>query len=263
MISIRELKFFIEDLAHLDLELIKIYLHFLKNKFLMLGKPDFASEMFSWERYYHHNKKNKNIFKKSDCTKESILLAISELKKIFNKLNCLEVGCGPTSQFYTIFFINKPQIKIISVDPLAEFYKKLHEKYFPDYNIECIAGFGETLTKIFPNNYFHIVYSQNAIDHSQSPIKFIQNMFHILKPNGFMIVYGFINEGTNQNWIGLHKWDLSVENGKLLLSNKKKTYNKYDMINNLNLKLIYKKISDCNFHNENYKSFTLIYQKNL
>ena len=41
----------------------------------------------------------------------------------------------------------------VVLQELAEFYEKLHEKYFTDYNIECITGFGETLTKIFPNNY--------------------------------------------------------------------------------------------------------------
>lgn len=255
MLSKKLKTYFLYDLFHIDFKLIKIYIRFLRNKFLMLNEPNFPSEIFFWERWFLYKVKfKKTLIKRSELTKESILFAIKNLKKKFNRINCIDVGCGPISQFYTEFFMNKPEIKIISVDPLAEFYEKLHKKYNSDYDIKCIAGFGETLAKKFPNDYFHLVYSRNAIDHSQSPVQFINNMYQILKTDGYMVLYGFINEGSKQNWLGLHKWDISVKDGKLMLSDKKKTYDNYNLIKNLNLKLVFLEINDDESH-------TIIYQK--
>jgi len=253
-------KYLIYDFSHIDIILIRIYLRFLKNKFLMLFKPDFASEMLVWERYFHHTKKYKT-FKRNRKTKNSILFAVYELEKKVNQIYCLDVGPGPISQFFAEFFKNKDNINIISVDPLAEFYKKIHKKYLNDYDIDCIAGFGETLDKLFPENNFHIVYTQNAIDHSQSPLIFIKNMYYVLKPNGFLILFGLFNEGSNQGWLGLHKWDIIVEGNNLLLSNKNKTYFRYNMLKDLNLKLVFKEISNIYIEGYPQKSYTLIYQK--
>ena len=258
----KPLKYFIYDLIHLDTELIKVYLRLLRNKFRMLRKPNFPSEIFSWERHVHYETKSSAIFfKRSDSTKKSILLSISMLEKKYHHIKCLDIGPGPTSQFYTTFFLNKPQYEIISVDPLAKFYKDLHKKYNSDYDIVCIPGFGENLNKIFPEKSFDIVYSQNAIDHSQSPVKFIRNMYYVLKSNGYMILYGILNEGSIQNWLGLHKWDILVDNGKLLLSNKKHTYNRYNLLKDLNLKLVFKEILKEYIGGKIERRYTLIYKK--
>ncbi len=262
MSILKPFKYFIYDLFHLDIELIKVYLHLLRNKFRMLRKPNFPSEIFSWERHVHHEAKSSGIFfKRSSSTKNSILLSISMLEKNFRHIKCLEIGPGPTSQFYTTFFLNKPYYEIISVDPLAKFYNDLHKKYNSDYDIMCIPGFGENLHKIFPENSFHIVYSQNAIDHSQSPVKFIRNMYQVLKSNGYMILYGILNEGSIQNWIGLHKWNIFVDNGNLLLSNKTLTYNKYNLLENLNLKLVFQEFSKEYIEGKMERRYTLIYKK--
>jgi len=268
MLKIREMLFkkildyLFFDLSNFNINIIKIYLNYIKNKFLMLRAPDFASEMLSWERYYHYAKKEeRNIFSRSDSTKESLISVIMKLEKEFDFLNCIEVGSGPVSQFFTKFFINRKNIKIVTVDPLAIFYRKLHDQYFLNYNIECLTGFGENLTKIFEKDSFHLVYTQNAIDHSQNPILFIRNLVKILKPRGFLVMYGIFNEGSNQNWMGLHKWNINLISGNLLLTDKKRVYNNYNLTKKLPIKLVLEKIIRERSNNTDDLRYIVIYKK--
>jgi ubiquinone/menaquinone biosynthesis C-methylase UbiE len=251
------IKYVIYYLLHLDFQLIKIYIRFVKNKLSTLGKPNFASEILSWERKYHNNRKGRKIFKKKplDNTLKNI---IESLKDDFEIIRCLDVGSGPRSVFYSNYFDNKDNFDLVAVDPLAQFYKRLQNKYFQNYEINSIPGFGEILKKIFPKNYFNVIYSRNAIDHSQSPKKFFDNIYDILKKGGFIILIGFINEGTHQNWSGLHKWDISLEKRNLMLSNQNGVIN-YNITNNYKMKMISKKITETEFNDK--KIYKIIFQK--
>jgi len=35
-------------------------------------------------------------------------------------------------------------------------------------------------------------------------------MYRAVKPGGFLIVQGFVNEGTHEEWTGFHQWDLDL-----------------------------------------------------
>lgn len=247
------------DLRHLDRETIKIYLNYIKNRIRFRNQADFASEIISWERYYHQYQvlhPTSPKLGRYDKTDKSILYALGHLNN--ECIKCIEVGSGPVSQFYTNYFLDKPNISIITIDPLAEFYKAIHKKYFMDYNIECIAGYGETLHEDFPANSFDIVYSRNAIDHSQSPADFVKDLYHILKPGGYLILYGFVREGSNQSWFGLHQWDIEVENDDLLLTNRNKSVHKYNMTQDM--QLVSKNIDASNEYGKD--SYSMIYTKN-
>jgi ubiquinone/menaquinone biosynthesis C-methylase UbiE len=187
------------------------------------------------------------------------LVSLEKLKIQFDELlYCLDVGCGPTSQFYTNDILKRTDLKIITVDPLAETYKSLNKKYYPDYDIECITGYGEKLSHLFPQDFFHLVYSQNAIDHSQDPQEFIINMYHVLKPGGFLVLHGFIKEGTAAHWFGLHKWDVEVDDNDLLLTNKKRTINRKNLTKELELEVIWKSVDGSEIGNK----YTFVYKKN-
>ena len=226
-VALNALKF---DLTHLDIDTIEIYLNYFKNKYHFRGQADFASEILSWEQYYHRRHKEyptKPVFRRAQ-TRESILYALDHLRSR-EHIKCIEVGSGPDSQFYSDYFLNNKNIEIVAVDPLAEFYKSLHRKYNSSDNIEIVAGYGEDLHTLFPQNSFDIVYSQNAIDHSQSPVDFLKNLYNILKPGGYLILHGYINEGSNQGWFGLHKWDIYVDDKDLLLTSQDKSINGFNM----------------------------------
>jgi len=250
------------DLAHIDIEIMRIYSEYIynKTKSLVNNHPDFSSEIFYWKRLYHQYaiENGPRLFPSGKKTKESICFSIRHLKKSFAEtLYCLDVGCGPKSEFYTNELKNYRNIKVISVDPLAKVYQYLHNRYNNDYNIECIFGYGEKLAELFPNEYFHLVYSQNALDHSQNPEEFVRAAYEILKPNGLLILHGFVKEGTAAHWLGLHNWDITVRGDDLYLSNKNGTTFEKNITYKLKTNVIYNQCTGDDIGDR----YTIIYEK--
>lgn len=251
------------DLTHIDRELISTYYEFFCNKLksLVYRQPDLSSEILFWKRLYHQHviEDGRPPFSsRGKKTKESICFSIRHLKKSFTgTLYCLDVGCGPTSQFYTDELRDYKGIEVISVDPLAEVYQYLHNRYNTDYDIKCIFGYGEKLTELFSKNYFHLVYSQNALDHSQNPEEFVKAAYDVLKPNGLLVLHGFIKEGTAAKWLGLHNWDIVVKGDDLLLSNKSRTIFEKNLTGELKMNTICKSVTGDNIGD----MYTIIYEK--
>jgi ubiquinone/menaquinone biosynthesis C-methylase UbiE len=248
------------DATHIDNAIVTAYLQFISGsiKSKIFSTPDLSSEIFHWTREYHACKyRGKPLFgkmKHKKC-KESIRYVLEYLEKEVNKeLRVVEVGCGPTSQFYAEDLADK-QLNVITVDPLAKVYRRLHEQYKTGYNIRCIEGYGENLDKLFEEQTFDLVYSQNAIDHSMNPQLFVKNMCRILKVGCYLVLFGFIKEGTKANWIGLHQWDIEAKNGELLLSNRSKSIYEKNLTRHLCLQLISGKVENKS------ETYTLIYKK--
>lgn len=249
------------DITHIDKELICIYSRFFRNKIksIFSSKTDFSSEIFFWERSYHEtflrNPETNYLCNPAARLPETIEYSISELRKIFSgKLKLIDVGCGPRSDFFAIPLMQHEDIELITVDPLAETYDRLHLLYQTGYSISCINAYGETMDRIFPENSFHLVYSNNAIDHSQNPCKFIDNLYKICIPGGYLVLYGVINVGTSAHWLGLHQWNIFVKGNDLHIENKDKSVNKV-LTSKFSANLVYKKISDDESH------YTMIYKK--
>ena len=102
---------------------------------------------------------------------------------------------------------------LFSCDPLANEYAKIF-----DYN-GAIAD-----TYFSPNpvgcedleyeNQFDVVHISNALDHTQDPHAAYLAMYRAVKPGGFLIVQGFVNEGTHEDWNGFHQWDIDLDESK-------------------------------------------------
>lgn len=263
VITKRILSYVLFDISHPTPYLIKTYLDFLKDKLASKKNktPDLSFESLHWKRYYHQCRltdPEEKILSRQTDTKQSILFALNKLKdEIQGDIHCLDVGCGPTSQFYTTQIKHNSQIQCISVDPLAETYKEIHKRYDTDYDIECIAGYGEKLDELFPKERFHLVYSQNAIDHSQNPIEFFKNCYEVAKDGGYIILHGFVKEGTAAKWLGLHKWDIEVDGTDLLLTDKQKTYDRFNITNDYDVTVVYKKVTGDDIGH----MYTFVYQK--
>lgn len=250
------------DLTHVDKEITHIYYEYICNKLrsLVYSQPDFSSEIFFWRRLYHQYviQNGKAPFPRGQQTKESICFSISHLKKSFTgTLYCLDVGCGPTSQFYTNELKDCNCIEVICVDPLAEVYLNLHSHYNTGYDIKCIFGYGEELTELFPKGYFHLVYSQNALDHSSNPEEFVREAYQVIKPNGLLVLHGYIKEGTAARWLGLHNWDIILRGDNLYLSNKNGTIFEKNITDQLKPNIIYKECTGNNIGD----TYTIIYEK--
>ena len=253
------------DITHPTYEIISIYLKYIYRWLLakITKKVNLSSEAWFWERFYYYTiSVSGNLINWGDSKKTKDRYSI-EMKKLleilieeFNEeIKLIDVGSGPITSFFSYLDINA--WNIVTVDPLAKLYNYLNKKYEINYPLECTEGMGENLDNLFNKESFHLVLSRNAIDHAVSPHKFINNLFHILKPKGYLYLAGFINEGKKQNYTGLHQHNLYIENDCLIWTNKDNFIN-LNLIKNLDVTLIYKDVQGV----EPGDTFKLIYKKN-
>lgn len=134
-------------------------------------------------------------------------------------IKILDVGAGPLT------FLGKryknAELNIIAVDPLADIYDKILEKYSVRPLIRTEKLDAVELSHRFSENSFDIVVARNSIDHSYSPIQAILEMLKVVRRQSYIVMLHKPNEATNENWRGLHQWNFSEENGDFIISNRK------------------------------------------
>lgn len=187
---------------------------------------DYTREIFFWRNYLgKHTQFNIcNRFnpkgQKSEFPEELLkIVKICNHRFDSENIKLLEVGSGPTSNL--VWGVNKKLFDVIAIDPLADVYKKLIKEYDYSFPIRPIKLDGEDRDIFFEEDSFHIAYSCNALDHTKSPEKTLGNLYSVTKKGGFVFITSPVKEGTNENWKGLHKWDLDTVNDELYQFDKK------------------------------------------
>lgn len=188
-----------------------------------VAKPHFDAEIAYWD---------KELSLKGDYA--SNILArltpekmIDEYPTLFEKYRgkisrtgakVLDVGSGPLSLLAYGYY--QKLYELDCVDPLADKYLELLAKY--DYRIDyrLIQCPGETLSTVFAENAYDIVWMHNALDHSQDPEIVVKELAKVLRPGGYLCIAGWANEGTAEGFLGLHQNDLRLVGGRLHLSTK-------------------------------------------
>jgi ubiquinone/menaquinone biosynthesis C-methylase UbiE len=200
-------------------------------------RPDYNSEYAFWDNALPGAWKE---FSSRDAWEK--IVPSSLIRYIVDKrehgesnLKLLEIGSGPVS--ILAWLADQRLCEVVAVDPLAEAYNGILSKHNYSYPIRPVEGHGEKLLKLFAANSFDIVYASNALDHAGSPKLCLDNMYQVVKDNGIIVLEGHTNEGTRAEWLGLHKHDLSIENGQLLCRDK--SGKAINLTENLNLECIY------------------------
>lgn len=134
-------------------------------------------------------------------------------------MQALDIGCGPVSLLR--WGALHGELSITGLDPLLPMYALVLARHGYDAlpKIRCdreIAGFAEDLDRFVPENHFDVVYTRNALDHTQRPGLVVEQMGRCLAPDGIAIVEVATREGTRQNWDQFHQTDVFVENGTLM-----------------------------------------------
>jgi 2-polyprenyl-3-methyl-5-hydroxy-6-metoxy-1,4-benzoquinol methylase len=182
-------------------------------------------EVKFWDWVINPETRKPFVQKRIDVDKQDFIDSCGEF--FFNLLlhakpkpRLLDVGAGPVSRL--MWGAANNLIDIVSIDPLADEYLKLLNKYNVSIPVKPIQGKGESIVDQFGENSFDIVYCCNALDHSERPFICALNMVAALKAGGYLMIEGFTKEGTHEKYVGLHQHDLCVEDNNLSYTDKQK-----------------------------------------
>jgi hypothetical protein len=179
-------------------------------------------ELFCWDGFFYsstndrdklHRKYLNNRLDTNFSIGNLVKSAMDPNEQVYN---ILDVGSGPLP-FLGRKWDNKV-LNIICVDLLAEEYYKLYKKYRiypPNIPIKCDI---ESLSDMFPDNYFDLVYARNSIDHTQNPLKCIKEMMVVSKKT--ILLEHTLNEGLKEQYDGLHQWNFNMKNENFIIGDK-------------------------------------------
>ena len=121
----------------------------------------------------------------------------------------IDMGCGPGS---VIPFAQHRGKRLIGTDLLVCEYLSLLKKYNLKPNCTMIPAAMEdwNLLSVFRESA-DVVYSRNALDHSNVPWAGVTNMVHMVAPGGDLFIQVYWREGQRSNYQGMHQNDIWIE----------------------------------------------------
>lgn len=99
--------------------------------------------------------------------------------EFFNSKSILEVGCSPAAAIHSL----KEARFRVGIDPLTNEWGH----FLPRNNTHYIQGKGEYLP--FTSETFDLVLCLNTLDHVQSPIATLKEIYRVLKRGGNLLLY--------------------------------------------------------------------------
>lgn len=135
------------------------------------------------------------------------------------RLSILDVGSGPLSLVGTR--LPGVDVELTAVDPLAEEYDALLRKHGikPLTRVQpCPA---EAVADVIGESRFDVVYSQNALDHTENAFAGLEQMVRVVKPGCWTVLKHTIDEAETESYGSLHDWNFRIEEGRFLIWNRR------------------------------------------
>jgi SAM-dependent methyltransferase len=131
------------------------------------------------------------------------------------EVRIIDVGAGPITKLG--YEARGKVLKITPVDPLAKHYDTLLRRNGILLPVPTIQGDGEHLLQQFSARSFDLAYACNALDHSYDPLAVMQNMIHLVRPGGHVLLRHFRNEAEAGRYHGLHQWNFDCRDGRFVV----------------------------------------------
>jgi SAM-dependent methyltransferase len=146
-------------------------------------------------------------------------------------LRIMDVGSGPISAINNLRFqFPRTNIKLFPIDPLARKYNDfISSAGLSDRIVLPIEGVGELLSDLGMSD-FDIIYSRNALDHSNDPIMVIFQIINLLKVGGFAFLDHAENEAEYEKYDGTHHWNFTIEDSHFIIWSKSSKFNVTKML---------------------------------
>jgi SAM-dependent methyltransferase len=167
----------------------------------------FATRGMDWPEDYRPR------FDPDQPIQEHVAIHIDRLEA--DRVHILDVGAGPLTKLGKKHLTK--QLLITPTDLLADSYDRLLEELSIDPLIRTIYADVERLAEQFGSDAFDIVHGQNCIDHTANPLRAIEQMLEVSKPEGFVVLFHAENEGRRNQYTQLHQWDFTCEDGDFVI----------------------------------------------
>lgn len=131
----------------------------------------------------------------------------------------LDVGSGPYSRLG--YKLNGEKMDLTLIDPLAYVYRELEKKYGYKFAVSPRTGMVECLCLTLKEDDYDLVHMSNSLDHSFDPIEGIRQLLFVTRVGGKVILRHHNNVAEQENYEGLHQWNLTVENNRFVIWNKR------------------------------------------
>lgn len=131
-------------------------------------------------------------------------------------LKIIDVGAGPMTMMGKRY--DGRIIDITAVDPLADEYDKILERYGIVPAIRTQKCAAEELSERYGEGAFDMAYARNSIDHTYNPEMAVLEMLQVVRRGSYVLLEHIQNEAIKENWEGLHQWNFSMEGGDFIIS---------------------------------------------
>lgn len=124
------------------------------------------------------------------------------VKKMFENKVVLDIGCGAGGK--TLYYASQNPKKVYGVDVVAKYEAEantLAQKKNLSHKFEFI--FGDAANINFPDNTFHTIIMNDAMEHVDEPLKVLNECYRVLKKGGKL----FINFPPYYHPFGAHLSD--------------------------------------------------------
>jgi len=132
-----------------------------------------------------------------------------------SQVRILDVGSGPLTRVGSRWAGH--EIQITATDPLADHYNALLKKMGIVQRAPVTFAHGEKLLEIFSPNNFDLAYASNSLDHSYDPLKAIEQMLAVTKPDAYVYLWHFSNVARHECYVGLHQWNFDISKGDFVI----------------------------------------------
>lgn len=133
-----------------------------------------------------------------------------------DSVNLLDVGAGPLTAVGKLH--PTKSVRITATDVLATEYNALLDEFGIVPLVRTQFAEAEKLRSSLGPRQFDIVHAVNSLDHSADPVAGIEEMLAMVRVGGFIVLLHEENEGSNELYFALHKWDFSSRAGHFLIS---------------------------------------------
>lgn len=186
-------------------------------------KAGIKSEVRFWDSYFSTEEWSVDLKNRldADLPLQEKFVAMLPLQV---EVNIIDVGAGPLTSIGKKY--RGKQVMITAVDPLADEYDRLLDKYHIQPLIRTQKGEAENLAEKFPPGSFDLVIAQNSIDHSYDPQAAIHQMIEVATHGGYIYLEHFFNVAESLQYTGMHQWNFNLSpEGDFLISSKNKQVN--------------------------------------